>query len=333
MKFVISLVWPLRVWQLLAMAPFQVTKKLLLPTKSAPLYYYAVVSLLVHIISLVLIETFASAYIDWSGNNIVRFDNLLAITLVRISSCVIVGEAIFNVNKQIDFLKQIIRIDFIMHRKLDIRFDYEKYQQQNSLITAIWIGVLLLCAIGNVIAMHALENTNDERFWALYIGPLFIYSLNYHRMVLYVYVVRRRYKLLNQFIEQVCTLQENAVYDHAILQTFQQLAKVKGSSPINAVAIQLISESQLKDIRTIYQMLYEASKMINELFLWSLPLCIGIDFHRLLVNVFYVFGVWLLHSYWLLLIVAIAWGTLNIGHLIILSHACHTTSKEVKELT
>lgn len=331
MKFLLSLVWPLRIWQSLASAPFGVSKKLFLPTKNTKLYYYAIISLFVHIILLVLVGTFPPIYIDWSSSNIVRFDNLFAMTLVHISSCVILGEAIFKVNKQMDFLKQIIRIDFVMYRKLGIRFDYKKYQFGNNLITAIWIIGLLFCVISIAIAMHAVADTNDQRFWAFYIGPLIIYSLNYHRMVLYVFVIHRRYKLLNQFIEKICILQENDASHQNILQTFEQSTKRKGS-PTNPMAVQLISESQLKDIRNCYQMLYEATKMINELFLWSLPLCIGIDFHRLLVNVFFIFSVWLLQSYGLFLIVAMSWGSLNIAHFIILSHACHTTSKEVEPI-
>lgn len=329
MGFLTSLIWPLRVWQFIAVAPFGVAKTLSIPIKNTKLYYYAMILLFVHIILLALSVTFSSTYINWSSNDMGRFDSLLAMAMVRFSSCVIVGEAIFKLNKQIDFLKQITRIDFILYRQLDIRFDYKKYRFQNHLITAIWIFSLVFCMIGIAITMNILGVSYDERFWAFYIGPLFIYSLNHHRFVLYVFVIRRRYKLLNQFIEKICMLQENSVADQIILHTFEPSTKVK-ISPINSLVVQLISESQLKDIRNVYQMLYEATKMVENLFLWSLPLCICIDFHRLLVNVFLIFSVWLLQSYWLVLIVAITWGTLNIAHLIVLSHACHTTSKEVE---
>lgn len=329
MKFLISLVWPFRVWQLIAVAPFGMTKKLSLPTKSTKLYYSAIILLFVYIILLTLSVTFSSTYIDWSSKDFTKFDDLLAMTIVRITSCVIVGEAIFKLNKQIDFFKQIIRIDFILHRKLNIRIDYSKFKFQNNLITAIWIFCLLFCVVSVSITIHMLGDSYSERFWAFYIGPLFVYSLNCHRMVLYVFVIRRRYQFLNQFIEKVCMLQEKSVFNQNILQTFEKLSKIKGS-PIDSLAVQHISESQLKDIRNVYQMLYEATKMINDLFLWSLPLCIGIDFHRLLVNTFFLFAVWLLQKYWVVLIMAMSWGSLNIAHLIILSHACHTTHATVR---
>lgn len=326
MNLLNSLIWPLRIWQLLALVPFGVTKKHLLPTKNTTPYCYAIISLCVHIILLVLIEIFSSTYIDWSSNDMGRFDSLVAITLVHISSCAILGETILKLNKQMNFLKLIIRIDFVLQLQLGIRCDYKKYKFQNNFITFTWIFSVLLCIIGVSITTHLFDNSNDERFWAYYIGPLFIYSLNYHRIVLYVIEIRRRYQLLNRFIERLCALQQTGIADQNSLQTF------KNVSPVESLTVQFISESQLKYVRHTYQMLYEASEMINDLFLWSLPLCIGIDFHRLLVNVFYIFAVWLLQSYWLLLIVAIAWGCLNIAHLIVLSHACHTTSREVDGL-
>lgn len=329
MKFLISLVWPLRLWQLLAVAPFGVTKQFSLPTKNTKLHYYAIISLFIHIILLALSVIFSSTYIEWSSKNFTKFDDILAMIIVRSSSCIVVGEAIFKLNKQIDFFKQIIRIDFVLYRKLHIRIDYDKYQIRNNLITAIWIFGLLICVFCVSITTYTFGDLYSERFWAFYVGPLFIYSLNCHRMVLYVFIIRRRYQLLNQFIEKICMLQEKKVGNQNILQTFEQLSKIN-SPPIEPMAVQLISESQLKDIRNIYQMLYEATEMINDLFLWSLPLCIGIDFHRLLVNAFYLFAVWLLQENWLVIILAISWGSLNIAHLIILSHACHTTSRAVR---
>lgn len=320
----ISLVWPLRVWQILAFAPIGVAKKLLLPTKNTKLYYYAIVAMLIHVISLVLSLIFSSTYIDWSDNSISKFDDFLAMVIVRTSSCIIVGEAIFKLNKNIDFLKQIIRIDFILCRKLQIRIDYKKYQFRNNLITAIWICGLLFCLTSILITMHELGKATDVRFWSFYIGPLIVYSMNYHRMVMYVFVIRRRYQFLNQFIEKICMLQEKSM----LKKPFDQLSK-KEVFLNDSLAVQLISESQIKDIRNIYHLLYEATEIVNELFLWSLPLGIAIDFHRLLVNVFFIFAVWLLNSNWIVLIIAISWGCLNAAHIIMLSHACHTTSKEV----
>ena len=266
MKFLISLAWPLRVWQLLGSAPFGVNKKLFVPTKNSKLYYYAIIFLVADIILLVLSIVFSSTYADWSSKGFTKYDALIAMVMIRITSCVILGEAIFKLNKQIDFFQQIIRIDFVLYRKLHIQIDYKKFQFRNNLITVVWIFGLLFCAISVFTIMHLFEDVYGERFWIFYIVPLFVYSLNCHRMVLYVFVIRRRYQLLNHFIDKICMLQEKNVANNNILQKFEESSKLS-VPPIDPMAVQLISESQLKDIRDIYQMLYDATKTIDDLFL------------------------------------------------------------------
>lgn len=328
MKFLDSLVWPMRVWRFLGVAPFIVTRKASQPTKNSNVFNFSIVLLFVNVLLLVLSMIFSSTFIDWSSKDFTKFDDFAAIAMGRIASCFILGEAVFKLNKQINFLKQIMRIDFVLNRKLYIRIDYKKFQFHNNLIAVIWSVCLIACVISISVTFHMIGNLYDERFFLFYIGPLVVYSLNCQRMVLYVYVIRRRYKLLNQFIEKIYAIQEKSIDTQTILEKFEQSSKIKGSA-IGSLAVQLISESQLRDIRSAYQMLYDASQMINALFLLSLPLSICIDFHRLLVNIFFVFGVWLLKQHSLILVIALSWGGLNIAHLIMLSHACHTTSKEV----
>lgn len=328
MKLLLSLQWPLRIWQMLAMAPFGVANKTMMPVKDVKLEVYAVIWLVVNITLLLLCIIFSSKYIDWNAktNAISNYDNLMAIVTIRLCSCLIVGEAIFKLKKQTDFLERIVRIDFALQHKLQIDIDYKKHQFQSNILTIIWIFISFSCVICVFVVFHITENSLSQRFWLLYVFPFLIYSLHYHRMVLYVHVIRLRYQMLNQFIEKVCMFQERGVVNNEILQAFKQMSKVAFSeSPIE----QLISKSQLIDIRNIYQTMYETSIIINDMFWWSLPLCIGIDFHRLLVNMYLVFSVLLFGFKWNDLIICLFWGIINIAHLLLLSHACHSTNKEV----
>lgn len=326
MKFLPSLLWPLRVWQVLSMAPFGVAKKPLLPVTNTNLQFYAIICLVIHSISAILSVVFSSVYIDWANDAITNYHDVMSVAIVRLAPCIIVGEAIFKLNKQTDFLQQIIRIDYILRRKLQIEIDYKKYQFYNNILTTVWILISFLCVVCVYIVLHILGDSYTERFWLIYAIPsLLIYSLHYQRMVLYVYVIRRRYQMLNQFIEKACMFQERGIVNAEILQAFKQMSKVTFTE-----FPKLISETQLRDLRNAYQMLYDTTILFNDMFRWSIPLCICIDFHRLLVNAFYIFAVWLLQSYWLLIFVAIAWGSTNIVHLVMFSHACHSTNKEVK---
>lgn len=326
MKFLISLRWPFCVWQIFAMAPFGVANKPLLPVKNPALELYAVVLLLMNLIFLILSIAFTSIYIEWDSKDISNFDSFMAMMMMRLTLCVIIGEAILKLNKQMNFLQQIIRADFILHRKLKIHIDYKKFQFQNNVFTTAWILMSCSCVVCVFVIFHTIEDLFSERFWLIYAIPFIIYSLYYHRVVLYVHEIRRRYEMLNKFIEKICLFQERGIVNSDILQAFKGMSKIAyADCPVE----QLIKQSQLKDIRNTYQILYETTNTINDMLWWSLPLCIGIDFHRLLVNAYYIFAVWLVNWHWKYIIVAVSWGSANIVHLILLSHACHSTSKAV----
>lgn len=316
--------WPLCVWQLLAMSPFDIATKTLMPVKDAKLQLYAVAWLILHITLLILTMVFPSTYINMD-NSIGNFDGLVAMIIIRFVSCLIVAEAIFKRQKQIDLLQQIVRIDAILRHKLHIAIDYKTHCLQNNISTAIWVCVCISCIVCCITIRYMISSMMGN-FWLVYALPFFIYSLNYHRMVAYVHMIRVRYQLLNQFIEKVCMFQERGVVNNEILQSFQRMSKVAFA---DSKLEPLLSKSQLIDIRNVYQIMYEASNTINDLFWWSLPVCIGIDFHRLLVNVYLLFVVLLFEFKWAILVESLFWGFINVSHLLFLAHVCHSTNKEV----
>lgn len=326
MKFLTTLQWPLRVWQILAMTPFGVAHKTLIPLKDLRLEIYAATWFIFNVILLILCVIFSSKYIDWPANALAGYDSIMAMITIRLCSCLIIGEALFKIKKQTEFLHRIIRIDYVLRHKLRIDIDYKKHQFQSNILTTIWIFMCFSCMICIFVVLHITEDNFNQRFWLIYGFPFLFYSLHYHHMVLNIHVIRLRYQMLNHFIEKVCMFQERGVVNNEILQAFKQLSKVTFSE---TSIEQFISKSQLIDVRNIYQTMYETTVIINEMFWWSLPLCIGIDFHRLLVNTFVLFSVLLFAFKWNQLVICLFWGFINIAHLLLLSHACHSTNKEV----
>lgn len=328
MNFLTTLRWPLRIWQIFATAPFDVTNKTMMPVKDFKLTVLAGIWLIVHITLLILCIFYSSTFINWENTLQIRnYDTSLAMITVRFLSCLIVGEAIFNQHKQINFLQKILQIDTILQQKLQIQIDYKKHYIQNNILTTIWIFMCFSCAICVFVVYHETENTFDECFWIVYAIPFFVLSLQYHRMVLYLHAIRLRYQMLNQFIEKACLFQERGVVNNEILNAFKQISKFTyADGPV----VQLISKSQLMDIRNIYQISYETAYMINDIFWWSIPLCIGIDFHRLLVHLYMIFGGLLFHLNWDDLLIGLFLGCMNLAHFVVLSHACQSTNQEVR---
>lgn len=326
MKFFTSLRWPLLIWQIFGMAPFRIINKSLLPVKNTKLLFYACFIWLIHFILLIFGIVCTSIYINWSYEMITGYDNFLTMLSVRLVACVIIAESVFKLNKQTEFLQKIIRVDAILRRKLKIYIDYRKEYLQNNILTIIWILICSVTVIVVQVIFLQLDNKTPSVFWSMYFVSLIAYSIHYHRIVLYVNFILRRYKRINQFIEKVCLFEEKNSVNFEVLMTSKKVPKVTfADHPIG----QSITKSQLEDIRDAYQILYETTQMINDMFWWSLPLCIAIDFHRLVVNSYYVFIILLMKQDPLTLLVDIFWASLNFWHLIFLAHACHSTSKEV----
>lgn len=324
MKFFATLRWPLWIWQIFGMAPFVAVNKSLLPAKNTNLQYYACSLLLVQLILLTIGVIFPTIYTDFSSRTITNYDDFLAMFTIRLAACTIIAEAILKLNKQIEFLQQINRVDQILRRKLQIEIDYKNEQIQNNIFTVIWILTCFSCVICVLVIFLQLNAPMVVRYWLFYTLSFPLCSIHYHRLVLYVHLILRRYKIVNRFIEDVCLQQEKRADNFELLLALKKVPKVTFADYPPSITM-----SQLVDIRNVYQILYETTDMINDMCRWSLPLCIAIDFHRLLVNSFYIFSILLLQKDWNTLIVGIFWGGINVGHLLLLSHACHCTAKEV----
>lgn len=326
MKFFTALRWPLLLWQIFGMAPFQIINKSLLPVKNTKLLFYACFIWLIYFILLIFGIVCSSIYIDWSYETITGYDSFVAMLSVRLVAFVIIAESVLKLNKQTELLQKIIQVDAILHRKLKIDIDYRKEYFQNNILTISWILICFVTVIVVQVIFLQLDYKTPSVFWSMYFVSLIAYSIHYHRIVLYVNFILRRYKSINQFIEKVCLFEEKNSDNFEVLMTGKKVPKVTfADHPIG----QSITKTQFKDIRDAYQILYETTEMINDMFWWSLPLCIAIDFHRLVVNSYYVFIILILKQDRLILLIDIFWGSLNFWHLIFLAHACHSTSKEV----
>lgn len=291
-----------------------------MPVEDTKLQLYAVAWLILHITLLILSMVFTSTYITWT-DSIGDFEALVAVLMIKFVSCLIVVEAILKRQKQIDLLHQFVRIDGILRHKLHIAIDYKKHWLRSNVFVTAWI-----CACVLFIVCVIAVKERAPQFWLVYALPFFIYSLNYHRMVTYVHMIQLRYQMLNQFIEKVCLFQERGVVNNEILLSIQRVSKVAlDESKLEP----LLSKSQLIEIRNTYQIMYEATNTINDLFWWSLPICIAIDFLRLLVNVYILFVVLLFEFNWTSLVGCLFWGCINTAHLLFLSHACHSANKQV----
>lgn len=230
---------------------------------------------------------------------------------IRFLACVVIAEAILNRNAQIDVLELINQIDLNLDYKLRLQINYKQQQFRNNVSAGLWLFAFFICVILNAVLLHLNGTDREERFWFFYIIPFFICTLQYQRLLFYVPLLRHRYQILNEYFLRISETQET--------RRNIQAAKPDSLEP-------LITARQLIDFRNIYQQLYEAAVQINDMFWWSLPLCILVDFHAVLLNTYRAFLVLLTNASGDNVMFSLLWGFCNAGHLLLVSHACHSTS-------
>lgn len=326
MKILYTFIWPIRIWQFCALTPLSVSSKTAWPSKNAFLKGFAVVSLVGHLICFAFSMYFNKSYIDWTQKQFAVYHDIFVTAAAHVVVCAVVIESIVKINLQIELLERLNRIDYAIQYKTHIKIDYKKCQQQNTLGTMAWIFWHLFC--GGVILFHYywIDDLRNLLGWAVYCLPLIVYSLQYQRMILYVHQIGQRFRMLNQY------LLDNFMTSISDGSAWSLILAIKGYTETEDRQHQIDqteSRFRLFEIRNVYQQLAEASDVINVIFGYSLPMCIAVDSHKMLSNIYWLFVVWLNHEGSGAAIAPALWLTLNLLHLLALTYICQTTSKEV----
>lgn len=305
MRFLSTFLWVLHIWQMFSLVPFKLTEKTLLPTANNNYKIFAFFSLWSYISTATCSLIYSEWYIDWSSDPHNVYTIMFNMLSTQAVTCLIIYEAIDKTDEQIDFLERFNKIDNALRYKLKIEINYKSYRLYNNIGCILWFLWHFSCTISIFVYCYLTENRSFERFHIFYAMPFFIYSLQYQRMIVYVHLIRNRYTLLNQFLREFEENVKQNKIDH------------------------LTSRDLLIELRNIYQKLYEASDLINKIFRWTLALCIAVDFYNCMGHIFYMFIIFLLNQPWTDAIAPFIWLTCNLGHVLILSHACHSTTKKV----
>lgn len=125
---------------------------------------------------------------------------------------------------------------------------------------------------------------------------------------------------MNQFVLETFPLEDIMIEIQKVIIDFEKNNHLK---------------AQLLELRDIYQELHDASHTINNIFRWSIPLCIGFDFHEILVDAYWIIRVWLSNDDYnplINVVFPIMWLSWHLTHIFFLSHACHSTSRKVSEI-
>lgn len=331
MDFFDSIKILIRVCQLICLSPFQLkTHQNESSTSNNVRKVFASVIILVQFLVLI----FSIIFNPMIVNPKLRIFDSAVLTLIQLTALVIFIESYAMCSTQIDFLQKINTIDFILEFKIGIRLNYNEQQCCNIKRLVRWLVIDVTVFIVNTTMFYYLFPKNMYIFWwtMLYLS-FCVCSIRYFQIVSYVYLIQHRYFRINEFIDKFNLLERNIdVFNIDLAASNQSLSgNSNDDGQINHYTSK-VAYQKLVDLRRVYRLISSASRNINHMFQWSIPLNISNDVLHILIN-----------SYWILHLLLIEgnkgiaymicpglWILVNINHLISLSSLCHQASNEVK---
>lgn len=318
-----TVIFPFRLWQLFSLSPFGLSRKQFWPKECKKIELYSLVCLLVHIILVFYCLCFTSSYIDWTNSPAVVYNDIISMLMWRLLSTTIVAESILKRDKQISFFDRIKQIDNILQYKLKVQVDYANCQSQHKITSTIWCLIFVTLEIFLQLCAYMIDQHFFLHFCWYTLVPRLMAVLFCLQIVIYVRTIRRRYRLINDFLRKFHFSQTEIKYLDT-LDTFEY--------SIHRFSLEeRLSFTQLEQLRIVYKDLYEATFLVNNLCWWSLPLCLANYFHKILTLIFAAVITKFMgrrtHPYMMAI-----WSIFYIAQVIFLAHACQTLCKEVKQI-
>lgn len=258
-------------------------------------------------------------YFENEKSMMISYLSFIIITLMRVVAFVIVLESFVERKQQINFLKQVDRIERLFTEELSVSFEYKKIRRN----AYIWMTIFLLqLTILTSLILVDIVNVDDISIWMKmwYIFctfPLFLPSTRYFQIIHYMQLLKFCFEMINmQLTEFQC-------------QSNRLSMNVKRKENSNKFEGKIYDD--IVTLRRIFHVLWECTEQINKMFQWSLLLLIGSSFFIIVVNYYRTL-------YWLLtpnpskmdsVITYFIWSLIHTFHFISLSSICYNISQQV----
>lgn len=324
MDFFDSLAVALQIWQFVCLSPFSLKNHQMQSISKNIHRNFSFTVIFIQCVIIILSMVFLK-HIIYSGlPQTLRTIDTIQLIFIQLTALVIFWESYRKRFVQMDFLRKINSIDFILEYKIGISPNYMERKNTNIRRLLRWIFMDISIFIVNFVIMFIALHI-AYRWWLILFSSFLICSLRYYQITTYVDIIHYRYCQINQFINNI-QLQsepnENLNVD---------LAKTLGNvRTIFQKYKNRRNYEKLADLRRICRLLSSANRSINDMFKWSIPTIIVNDFLHILVNCYWTMRIFLENRAPLYYLVPpLLWTFLNINHLISLSAVCHYATEEV----
>lgn len=320
---------PFRIFQTFCLSPLKLDDKTYLPKECSSMTRYSLFLVIFSCISFICSLFSTSVYTHWSFSKMLWYFTVLSMAFVRIISIIILTESLVKRKKQIIFLENIHKIDSILRRKLGVHLPYDLNHRRSCLVTISWLMTFCIYVTINLLCA---DDITLVYFWLMYAIPLFIASMRYLQMILYVNAIKFRFQTINKLIQNIHETTSTDV--NVSIMTLEYKKILNSFSKQTFKFKKMLVIKRLIYVRQIYDLLYENIELVNYLFQWSLPFNVAHDFLYILTDWYWCF-LWILHPSleWIISTLPALVGALfHTLHIVLVTNECYYTTSEANTM-
>lgn len=318
-----------RIYQLCGFAPFSIPFNMKSgPHKSGEQKWKVYNGLLlVYMMILVLFNIISyNMFLEEKPSEMLNYLTYIVVCGVRVLAVVTVIESTLKSNQQVIFLQQLSIVDEIVRKELHIEMNFRK-MRRNAFISMVIFTTLniIIFTLFLVEVFFDYENNWERVKWFFFTLPLFIPSVKYFQIILYIKTLTHYFRMINERLETMFASQNRLNVQSKSLFVRKNSDLLKKSSN-DAVYTEIVS------LRRIYYTLWKSTAQLNTTFQWSLLLLIGSSFIIIVVN-YYRTLVWVITPEKKNTTETVTYFIWSMGHtfyFIRLSSVCYNVSQQVR---
>lgn len=318
----------IRVCQLSGLTPFSMNKTSIKWESNHSLKVLSII--LIVFVGTILLSglIFRESIIDYKRSKI---RNALVITFMvlnHINAIFALLELFKKRDRQINLLNLFESLDFLFKNRLNMHINYLKLKTACHRFIIVWICEISGLIISNIIIYIQTKDNYTIAFFIMLIPHYVLCKLSYAYAVLLVTLVYEDFSVLNQYIKSVT--KQNGYY---VCETFLNKNDFKNSKMDHFKNSKFhVNPEMILFMKSVYCDIWEASKEIENLTYWSLPIGCAYDFFVLTSNSYLFFLNLFTRSrnfpiYLLLLLLILS----SLGSMLLIAHSYSRTVESVSE--
>lgn len=281
MRFLRTIISPLRVWQAFGLSPFAVSGRKLRARQHKLFTVYSAVLFSLTFISMVRTWFYMEHYVA-DENHLRAMYRSYSLNFIQLSAMVALFESWKKRCAQLKLFEKINRIDTIVQLQLNFPIDFDQQRRNTVTKTALW-NLVSICYQLIFVWLSYGSSDDAKPLYYIFTGLSNIICLQRDtQMVAYVRLLRYRFETLNAFINEELLRVARRTSDFDFVKSGENPSKLNVAQG-KSEEERTLACRKLFNVQTAYQLLHEAADMINHSFAWSLPFTMMHSFQTTLI--------------------------------------------------